>query len=64
MKVGQMLNLGQMGHCGNRQKWEGPEQTLPVERMEMGREDRNKTSQFPFYSVLILKYVNIIYFKS
>ena len=53
-----------MGHCGNRQKWEGPEQTLPVERMEMGREDRNKTSQFPFYSVLILKYVNIIYFKS
>ena len=34
-----VIKVGQMGHCENRQKWEGPEQTRPVERMEMRRED-------------------------
>ena len=60
-----VIKVGQMGHCetdknGRVQskhdlwkEWKCVEKTV-----------RNKTFQFPFYIVLILKYVNILYFKS
>ena len=65
IKVGQMLNLGQMGHLKTDKNVRvQSKHYLWKEWIWVEKRVRNKTSQFPFYIVLILKYVNTIYFKS